>query len=45
METYTKITQVLDLADKNAKVPILDMIKDLKENMTLMSEEIGNLGT
>lgn len=44
MEIYIKIIQVLDLVDKNVKVFILDMIKDLKENMILMSEEIGNFG-
>lgn len=42
METYTEMAQVLDFADKNAKAAILNMIKDLKKNMTLI-EEIGNL--
>lgn len=44
METYTEMAQVLDLADKNAKATIFDMIKNLKENMTLISEETVNLG-
>lgn len=45
METYTRMAQMLNLADKNARATILNIIKELKKNMTLISEEIGNLSS
>lgn len=44
METYTDTAQVLNLANTNIKEAIQNTIKDLQENMTSVSEEIGNLG-
>ena len=45
METYTRMAQMLNLADKNSRATILNIIKELKKNMTLISEEIGNLSS
>lgn len=39
------MAQMLNLADKNARATILNIIKELKKNMTLISEEIGNLSS
>lgn len=44
METYTDMAQMLDLANKNIRKAIFNMIKDLQEKMTSVSEEIGNHG-
>lgn len=38
------MAQVLGLADNNVKEAILNMIKDLKGNITSINEKIGNLG-
>ena len=37
------MTQRLELVYKNFETDILNMFKDLKENMVSMSEQIGNL--
>lgn len=40
-ETESKITQMLELSNKNFKPAIINMFKGLKENMFLMSEQMG----
>ena len=42
-ETNTKITQILELPDKNLKAAIITAFDDIKENKLTMNEKIGNI--
>ena len=43
MKINSKITHKLKLVDKEFKIAVKTMFKDIKENMLLMNEQIGNL--
>lgn len=43
METNLKVTQILELTDKNFKVAIITMFKDMKENILGMNDSIENV--
>lgn len=42
-ETNPKITQAMELADKDFKVVIITMLNKAKENMPVVNEKIQNL--
>ena len=42
-EIRPKITQLLELTDKNFKVPIITTLMDMKEDMLLINGKKGNL--
>lgn len=42
-ETDSEVTYMLDLADIDCKIVVINGLKDLNENMALKSELIGNL--
>lgn len=43
METYLKITCMFELAEKNFKAAITNMLNVIKENMFPTNEQTGNL--
>lgn len=43
MKINSKITHKLKLVDKEFKIAVKTMFKDIKENMLLMNAQIGNL--
>lgn len=45
METDSKMTHMLRLADKNFKAAIIIMLKDIRKNIVTINEHIGNLST
>lgn len=42
-ETHPKITQMLELSDKDFKVAIVTMLMDMKEDMLTINGKKGNL--
>lgn len=41
-EINSKVTQCLELADKNFKAPILTILSGIKENMFIISKQIAD---
>ena len=45
METDSKMTCMLVLADKNFKAAIVIMLKDIRKNMIIINEHVWNLSS
>lgn len=45
IEIDPKMTLLMNLENKNLKAGIIDVVKDLKEIVDIMSEKIGNLSS
>lgn len=43
MKINPKMTHKLKLVDREFKTAVIIMFKDIKENMLLMNEQLGNL--